>query len=92
MEQRSALVLIHGRVQGVAFRYYTKRMAESLGLSGYVRNLPLRRVEARFQGPAELVEQAIEWCRQGPVLAKVSAVEVSWQDLDDGLEGFVIRL
>lgn len=91
MDEARALVLIRGRVQGVAFRFYTKRMADDLGLKGYVRNLPLRRVEAVFQGPRELVDMAIGWCGDGPPLAQVSAVEVSWQDAGDDLSGFEIR-
>ena len=31
-------VIIQGRVQGVSFRYYTQRTAQSLGLKGWVRN------------------------------------------------------
>ncbi|ADK86046.1 acylphosphatase [Desulfarculus baarsii DSM 2075] len=91
MEEVRALVLIRGRVQGVAFRHYTKRMADGLGLKGYVRNLPLRRVEALFQGPRPLVEQAIGWCRQGPALARVDDLDLRWQDPADDLEGFEIR-
>ncbi len=91
MEQVKAVALIKGRVQGVWFRASTKDKADQLGLAGYVRNLPLRRVEAVFQGPRPVVEQALEWCHQGPPGARVSEVNVSWQDPDPSLQGFEVR-
>ena len=66
METTKAMVLIKGKVQGVWYRASTKEQADRLGLSGWVRNLPLRRVEAVFQGPKDKVEQALQWCWQGP--------------------------
>lgn len=91
MEQVRAVALIKGRVQGVWFRASTKREADILGLSGYVRNLPLRKVEAVFQGPRDKVEQALAWCHQGPSGADVREVSVSWQDPDPDLAGFEVR-
>lgn len=90
-EEVKATVLIKGRVQGVYFRAHTQEQALKLGLRGYVRNLPLRRVEAVFVGPREAVEQAIAWCRQGPPLADVSEVQVSWADPDPEYPTFEIR-
>jgi acylphosphatase len=80
MSEVKATLLIKGRVQGVYFRAHTQEMAQALGLKGYVRNLPLRRVEAVFIGPRETIEQAIAWCHQGPPKAEVSEVMVSWAD------------
>ena len=86
-----AVALILGRVQGVWFRASTKREADRLGLDGYVRNLPLRRVEAVFQGPRPAVEEALAWCWQGPPAAEVREVNVSWHDPDPELNGFEVR-
>ena len=91
MEEVKVTLLIKGRVQGVFFRAHTRETAERLGLKGWVRNLPLRRVEAVFQGPRDQVEQAVAWCHQGPPSAVVSEVGVSWGDLDPELRGFEIR-
>ncbi|MCF8034636.1 MAG: acylphosphatase [Desulfarculaceae bacterium] len=91
MPQVRAVTLIKGRVQGVWFRASTKKEADRLGLDGYVRNLPLRKVEAVFQGQREVVEQALAWCRLGPPRAEVREVEVSWHDPDPGLQGFEVR-
>jgi len=75
-----AHVWISGRVQGVFFRAHTKEVAEKLGLTGWVRNLPDGRVEAVFEGEEEAVKEAIEWCKRGPPLAKVEKVEVRYED------------
>jgi acylphosphatase len=49
-------VIVHGRVQGVFFRDTTRRMAQSRGVSGWVRNNPDGTVEAAFEGEPEAVE------------------------------------
>ena len=74
-ERTRVRVVISGRVQGVAFRDSTRRMAERLGLGGWVRNLSDGRVEAVFEGPAADVERAVAWCREGPPGARVTAAE-----------------
>jgi acylphosphatase len=43
-------VIVHGRVQGVAFRHYTCQRALELGVTGWVRNLPDGEVEGLFEG------------------------------------------
>jgi acylphosphatase len=68
-------VIVSGRVQGVNFRYATVRKAQSLGLTGWVRNLHDGRVEAVFEGTTESVAAITEWCYSGPSLARVTAVD-----------------
>jgi acylphosphatase len=91
MDQARANLIIHGKVQGVFFRASTRQKAEDLGLAGWVRNLPLMRVEAVLQGPREMVEQCIEWCRQGPPGSKVTRVEVKWYDPESDMAGFEVH-
>ncbi len=80
MARIRAHVWISGRVQGVFFRAHTKELADKLGLTGWVRNLPDGRVEAVFEGEEDAVKEAIEWCKRGPPLAKVEKVEVRYED------------
>ncbi len=82
--------LISGRVQGVAFRHYTRNQAEKVGVDGWVRNLPDGRVEAVFEGDAEQVEHMVRWCRNGPPSAHVENVEVKEETPQGNLAGFDI--
>ena len=86
---RSAHLWIRGRVQGVAFRAFTRREAQRLGISGWVRNLSDGRVEAVACG--EKLNDFIASCHQGPAFARVDAVDVEPMDTVDTPKGFVIR-
>jgi acylphosphatase len=86
---RRVRVVITGRVQGVFFRATCAREARSLGLAGYVRNLPDGRVEAVFEGPDARVDRMVEWCRIGPEHAHVDAVEVI-PETPSGGRGFAV--
>ncbi len=68
-------VIIAGRVQGVGFRANTKKTAALLGLTGWVKNMPNGEVEAVFEGDEPSVKAMLDWCHQGPSLARVSHVE-----------------
>lgn len=86
-----AHVFISGFVQGVFFRSNTKRMADMLGLKGWVRNLPDGRVEAVFEGEKPAVDEIIKWCHKGPPGAEVEKVEVIWEDYTGEFKDFKIR-
>jgi len=74
-EGREAVVVrIRGRVQGVGFRYWTLEEAQSLGLSGWVRNEPDGSVSALIAGPRDAVAAMLEKLRTGPRGALVSDV------------------
>ena len=82
--------LIHGRVQGVGFRYFVEREARQLGLSGYARNLDDGRVEVYAAGPAEKIAQLAGLLRVGPRWADVRGVEEHEAALEE-YDGFDIR-
>jgi acylphosphatase len=88
---RRVRVVVSGRVQGVAFRAYTRRTAQSLSLSGWVKNLPDGRVEAVFQGRDEDVAAMVDWCRRGPALALVERLEAREEPLERAEDRFEIR-
>lgn len=69
-------VRISGRVQGVCFRANAWEQARSLGLTGWVRNLPDGRVEALFEGEASAAAAMREWCGRGSPPARVDRLEV----------------
>ncbi|MEL6977147.1 MAG: acylphosphatase [Pseudomonadota bacterium] len=68
---------IHGRVQGVGYRYWTRTQAESLNLRGYVRNLTDGTVEALLIGEPADVARMLTFCEDGPPTAEVAKVETS---------------
>lgn len=65
---------ITGRVQGVGFRWFTRKTAGSLGLSGSVRNRPDGSVEVHAEGTGEALERFEEWLRRGPPGARVDGI------------------
>ena len=73
---RTVRVRIAGRVQGVGYRYWTEDAAIELGLTGWVRNRRDGSVEALFSGPAEMVNEMLGRCHEGPRAAVVDAVEI----------------
>ena len=75
-DRRIVHVHIEGGVQGVGYRLWTKRVADGLGLSGWVRNRREGSVEALFCGPAGDVARMLERCKDGPPAARVTAVEI----------------
>ena len=88
---RTVAVVIHGRVQGVGYRFWTRGEAARLGLSGYVRNRPDGTVETVFSGPPDAVAAMLEACRQGPPGARVQEVAVT-ERAGEPLDGtFTIR-
>jgi acylphosphatase len=91
MEQMKRMhVYISGRVQGVLFRAYTQETAQSLNLTGWVRNLADGRVEAVFEGKDENVAAMLDWCRKGPPYAVVRDVD-AWEETPTGeFRGFRI--
>ncbi|HEX9351414.1 MAG TPA: acylphosphatase [Gaiellaceae bacterium] len=87
---KRAKVIVHGAVQGVFFRAVARDRARSLGLAGWVRNVPDGTVEAVFEGDDERVGSMVEWCRRGPVGARVEEIEVDWSE-PEGEQGFSIH-
>ncbi|MDT7920164.1 MAG: acylphosphatase [Meiothermus sp.] len=80
-------VLVSGHVQGVGYRYFTRKKAFELGLSGYAENLPDGRVEVVAEGERADLEHLIHHLRQGPRGAKVEHLDVQWSEAT-GLKGF----
>jgi acylphosphatase len=86
-----AHLFISGRVQGVNFRTHTRRTAQQLGLTGWVRNLWDGRVEAVFEGPEDAVAKAVSWCHSGPALADVGSVDVTYEPASGDFTSFRVR-
>jgi acylphosphatase len=69
-------IYIHGRVQGVGFRYFVAGEAEVSRLEGWVRNRRDGSVEALLAGDEVLIEGLIATCRRGPPVSDVRKIDV----------------
>lgn len=69
-------VIVSGRVQGVFYRDTCRRLADRLGLCGWVRNRSDCTVEAVIEGDRDDVGELLAWCREGPPRAIVTGVRV----------------
>ena len=78
-------------MQGVFFRANMQRVARSLDLAGWVRNLPDGRVEAVLEGAENNMAAMLDWCRQGPPYAVVRQVEVTEEPYSGDYRDFSIR-
>ena len=67
-------LIIHGRVQGVGYRWSMARAAEAAGVRGWVRNRRDGTVEALLAGPSAAVEEMVRWAKAGPAGARVDRV------------------
>jgi len=84
-------MIIHGLVQGVFFRSNAKKVAESLGLKGYVSNIVDGSVEVVAEGPERKIKELIEFCKKGPRAARVDKVDVHIEEARNEFEGFEVR-
>jgi len=80
-----------GRVQGVFFRANTKKEAERLKITGWVRNLEDGRVEFLAEGKEDDLVKLIDWSKKGPAWAKVENVKVEWGDYKGEFDSFRIK-
>lgn len=64
-------------MQGVYFRVSAKQKALNLGVCGFVQNEADGTVSVEVEGEPNAVEQMVSWCKKGPGLARVKAVEVT---------------
>jgi acylphosphatase len=77
MSERAVRVSITGLVQGVGYRAWLEREAQTRGLSGWVRNRRDGSVEAVFAGDPAIVEAMLAACRRGPSVAQVDDVAIT---------------
>lgn len=85
-----AHVYVFGRVQAVFFRSKTQREAQKHNVVGWVRNLRDGRVEGVFEGEEKNVQKLIEFCKVGPIGARVDMTNVVLHEYTGEFMGFQI--
>jgi acylphosphatase len=82
---------VHGRVQGVGFRWWTRCRALELGLAGHAANLSDGRVEVVAEGPREACERLLAALRSESTPGYVQQVTERFDEVRGGVTGFVER-
>jgi acylphosphatase len=90
VESQRLQAVITGEVQGVGFRFFLIRHAQTLGLRGWVRNRDDGAVELVAEGARLDLEQLLLYAREGPRLARVTHVDAGWSAATGGLDLFDI--
>lgn len=79
---------VHGYVQGVGFRWWTRSRALELGLTGYAANQPDGRVLVVAQGPQPACDRLLEWLRGPDTPGSVDAVVADIGEVGEPMAGF----
>ena len=82
---------VHGHVQGVGFRWWTRSRALELGLTGYAKNQTDGRVLVVAQGPREACDRLLELLRGGDTPGRVDTVIEDWSANAEPIPGFSER-
>jgi acylphosphatase len=90
-DQTRLTAWVHGRVQGVGFRWWTRAKALELGLSGSASNLADGRVEVVAEGSRPACRQLLDALRSGTTPGRVDTVVERWSDARGTSPGFVER-
>lgn len=82
---------VHGRVQGVGFRWWTRARALELGLTGFAANKPDGRVQVVAEGPREACQRLLDLLQSGETPGRVDNVVADFTEPRDSLQGFTER-
>ncbi len=83
--------MVNGLVQGVGFRYFVFRVAEKLGLKGYVKNLYTGEVYTIVEGQTHSIEEFYKQMKIGPMHADVRNHSIRWSETKNEFTRFEIR-
>jgi len=90
MPEKSVYLIVTGRVQGVAFRYFAQQKANELHIKGWVRNTPDGKIEIEAEGESDTLEIFIDWMKTGPTRARINTFSNTEIKLS-GYKNFIIR-
>ena len=88
MKELKIKIKVFGYVQGVFFRYTTRKIARKLGLTGIVKNMPNGTVFIEAEGPEDKLFELLEFSKKGPPHARVEKVEHEFFKPTNEFKGF----
>jgi len=89
-EMRS--IRIHGKVQGVGYRFFATRVARRLGLKGLIQNVRDGSVEATVEGEAGAIDDWIKELKEGPRYAEVTRIDQETKNYTGKLGDFDVKI
>ncbi len=85
------LIRIHGKVQGVGYRFFATRVARRLGLKGSIQNHRDGTVEAMVEGEKKAIDEWIEELKEGPRYAEVTRIDQETREFTGRLGDFDVK-
>jgi acylphosphatase len=89
-ELKALHIIVQGTVQGVGFRYYTRRLAGVLGLTGFVKNLDNGDVEIVAEGDKKSLQDLVTDLQTKDMSGYISNLKVEWSAYQDKYHDFAI--
>jgi acylphosphatase len=90
-ELKRAKIIVNGSVQGVGYRYFVMRLAQSLDIKGYTKNIFSGEVLTEVEGDSSLIQEFIKQLKIGPSHAYVKNCFVEWEGYKNEFKNFEIR-
>ncbi|MHA1460546.1 MAG: acylphosphatase [Promethearchaeota archaeon] len=82
------IIHVYGYVQGVFFRFTTRKVARNLGLTGIVKNLPDGGVYIEAEGSEDKLTELLKFAKKGPKAAEVRNLEYEYKETQHKFKGF----
>jgi len=91
MPKEQRVIRIHGKVQGVGYRFFATRVARRLGLKGSIQNNRDGTVDAVVEGEKSVIDEWIEELREGPRYAEITKIDQEAKDFTGRLGDFDVK-
>lgn len=91
MAKELRIIRIHGKVQGVGYRFFATRVARRLGLKGSIQNMRDGSVEAHVEGEKKSLDEWVEELKEGPRYAEVTHIDQESKDFSGKLADFDVK-
>jgi len=91
MPKEQRVIRIHGKVQGVGYRFFATRVARRLGLKGNIQNNRDGTVDAVVEGEKNVIDDWIEELKEGPRYAEVTKIDQETKDYTGRLGDFDLK-
>ena len=89
-ELKTLHLIVQGTVQGVGFRYYTRHLASTLGLAGFVKNLSDGNVEIEAEGDKQSLQDLVRDLQTKDMAEYISGLKIEWSSYQNKYHDFVI--